>query len=100
MSKLTPKETYHHAITGIVDLQSRLTDLPIGAVKLKNYNEKNGEFVSTYHPSMSVLSHSHFVNYGGECKKLICLNYFNGNDIDEKNIYFHDIDESGGMILY
>lgn len=86
MSKLTPKETYHHAITGIVDLQSRLTDLPIGSVKLKNYNEKNGEFVSTYHPSMSVLSHSHFVNYGGECKNGINENNFIGNDIDKKNI--------------
>ena len=57
VSDLTPTETYHHAVEGIVDLQTRLTDLPLGRI--------SDVIGSKCHPSMSMLSHSHFVNYGG-----------------------------------
>ena len=57
VSDLTPTETYHHAVEGIVDLQTRLTDLPLGRI--------SDVIGSKCHPSMSILSHSHFVNYGG-----------------------------------
>ena len=74
VSNMTAKETYDHSLRGIVNLQRKLTDLPVGRIL---NDDSDG-----YHPSMAVLSHSHFVNYGGEgsCSFFvfdsICLQYF------------------------
>ena len=68
VSDLTPTETYHHAVEGIVDLQTRLTDLPLGRI--------SDVVGSKCHPSMSMLSHSHFVNYGGMTEQFCYFNIF------------------------
>jgi hypothetical protein len=67
---MTPAETYQQALEGIARLQVKLTDLPLGNSTVKNtvhgQTRNLGPGPGLGHPYMSVLSHSHFVNYGGE----------------------------------
>jgi hypothetical protein len=69
---MTPTETYQHALDGIARLQLKLTDLPLGNSTVRNTNHGHirklgpGPGLGLGHPCMSVLAHSHFVNYGGE----------------------------------
>jgi hypothetical protein len=65
---MTPTETYQHALEGIARLQVKLTDLPLGNSTLKNtvHGPIRNSGPGLGHPCMSVLAHSHFVNYGGE----------------------------------
>ena len=71
---MTPTETYQHALDGIARLQLKLTDLPLGNSTVRNTNHGHirklgpgsGQGQGLGHPCMSVLAHSHFVNYGGE----------------------------------
>jgi len=55
VSALSNMETFDKAVAGVRGLQLKLTDLPLGQF----YNS------DMKYPYMSLLSHSHFVNYGG-----------------------------------
>lgn len=61
ISHLSPEDIYYVAVEGITKIQMKLTDLPLGENSQIGENPHRGKF----YPSMSVLSHSHFVNYGG-----------------------------------
>jgi hypothetical protein len=56
-------QAYWQAVEGVVDLQKRLTDLPVGRVLLESPSGSGQREVEL--PHMSFTSHSHFVNYGG-----------------------------------
>lgn len=58
VSNMTPSQIYEHSMRGIAQLQVKLTDLPLGVTG-------SGDDARVGRPNMLMLSHSHFVNYGG-----------------------------------
>ena len=55
ISEMSPEEIYQHLLTHISKMQKELTELPL----ISNETDAN------HQPLMSLLSHTHFINYGG-----------------------------------
>ena len=66
VSKMSDLEAYNHAVHGICNLQSKLTDLPLGRPSKAAVMGRSTLSPDTVYPYMFLSSHSHFVNYGGE----------------------------------
>ena len=67
VSNMTPTQIYEHSMRGIAQLQMKLTDLPLGVLggQQKGTGAGAGDDGRVGRPNMFMLSHSHFVNYGG-----------------------------------
>lgn len=61
LSLLTAEQAFGQAVSGVVGLQQKYTDLPLGKVTQVTLGGRKIDHL----PHMSLPSHNHFVNYGG-----------------------------------